>query len=161
MSEIRNKPAALAPVIKSIFVDLPVDAAFTLFTAGFDSWWPLLTHSTGEEDAIECVLESRAGGRIYEVLKDGRQVDWGMVLDWDAPRKLAFSWHPGRMPETAQRVELTFQPEGGGTRVELVHSGWERLGDQAQARHEEYDQGWDFVLGQYVQQASTGGTTFL
>jgi hypothetical protein len=34
--------------------------------------------------------------------------------------------------------------------VELVHTGWETLGDEAQSGREGYDFGWDFVLANYI-----------
>ena len=154
MREPQFSQEVLSPLMKSIQVPLVVEAAFRLFTEGFGSWWPLLTHSVGEEDAETCILERRVGGRIYEVLKDQSQFDWGVVLDWEPPRRLAFTWHPGRTPDTAQQVEVTFTPTAGGTQVVLTHTGWEHLGERAQSVRENYVTGWDYVLGKYIQMAS-------
>jgi hypothetical protein len=133
-----------------VFVSLPVQAAFELFTAGIGQWWPLLSHSVGKDQAETCIMEGRVGGRIYEVLKDKRQFDWGQVLIWEPPNQVAFTWHPGRQPDTAQHVKVTFHPVDGGARVELVHAGWEALGENAGASWENYDTGWDYVLGKYI-----------
>jgi hypothetical protein len=47
-------------------------------------------------------------------------------------------------------VEVTFTAASPGvTVVELVHTGWERRPDGADARSN-YDSGWDVVLGRYV-----------
>jgi len=140
----------LAPVRKSIQVKLSIDAAFRLFTEGITRWWPLKTHSVGEDEALSCTFEGHPGGRIYETLKDGKQWEWGRVLDWDPPASVSFSWYPGRADDTGQKVDVTFKTVPGGTRVELVHSGWETLGERAREYREGYVTGWDYVLGQFI-----------
>jgi hypothetical protein len=148
MSE--HQAIKIEPVEKQIKVSLNQEAAFRLFTEGFNKWWPLATHSVGEEKAETCVFEGHAGGRIYETMKDGSQSEWGKVLAWEPFEKVAFTWYPGRTPDTAQEVTVTFREISGGTQVELVHTGWEILGDKAQTGREGYDFGWDFVLANYI-----------
>lgn len=140
----------IEPVRKEIKVSLPMQKAFELFTAGIGKWWPLLTHSVGQEQAETCFFEGWVGGRIVEVLKDGNESEWGRVLTWDPFHKVSFYWYPGRTPDTAQEVTVTFSEIPGGSRVELVHVGWETLGMAAQARRDGYDTGWDYVLAKYV-----------
>jgi uncharacterized protein YndB with AHSA1/START domain len=144
----------LSPVKKSIQVKLSVEAAFRLFTEGISKWWPLKTHSVGEEEAASCTFEGQVGGRIYETLRDGTQSEWGRVLAWDPPSSVSFSWYPGRADDTAGKVEVLFTAVPGGTRLDLVHSGWERLGERAPVLREGYVTGWDFVLGKFVEQAA-------
>jgi hypothetical protein len=144
----------IEPLRKQLKVSLPIHQAFQLFTAGIGTWWPLLTHSVGEEQAQTCYFEGWVGGRIVEVLKDGTQSEWGRVLVWDASRKVSFHWYPGRAPDTAQEVTVTFSELPGGTLVELVHVGWEALGAEAQSRRDGYDTGWDFVLAKYIIEAA-------
>ena len=144
----------IEPVRKQLQVALPTEQAFELFTAGMGTWWPLLTHSVGAEQAETCFLEGWVGGRIVEVLKDGSQAEWGRVLVWEPFHKISFSWYPGRGPDTAQEVTVTFRENPGGTLVELVHVGWETLGKVAQERRNEYVMGWDFVLAKYMIEAS-------
>ena len=145
--------AVVSPVQKSITVRIPVEEAFSLFTDGIHTWWPLASHSIGEEQAESCVLEGRQGGRFYEVLKDGSEAEWGEVLAWEPPRRFVTTWHPGRERETAQELEVVFTAEGGGTRVDLTHNGWELLGERAEEARQGYDKGWDYVLGLYIDQA--------
>jgi uncharacterized protein YndB with AHSA1/START domain len=146
----------IEPVRKQLKVGLSVEQAFDLFTAGMGTWWPLPTHSVGEEQAETCYLEGWVGGRIVEVLKDGSQSEWGRVLAWEPPHKMTFSWYPGRAPDTAQEVAVTFSTIPSGTLVELVHIGWESLGSVAQARRDGYETGWDLVLAKYVTVAANG-----
>jgi hypothetical protein len=153
------QPVTIEPVRKQLKVGLSPEAAFRLFTEGIDKWWPLRTHSVGEDQAESCYFEGRVGGRIVEVLKDGSQSEWGRVLVWEPYKRVRFSWYPGRTPETAQEVTVTFvEREGGGTLVELVHTGWETLGERAQSGWAGYDVGWDFVLAKYIVRATEGET---
>ena len=133
---------------KSITVARPVEDAFRLYTEGIATWWPLRTHSVAGEEAETCVLEPRRGGRLYERTSAGEEHEWGTVLVWDPPHRLVHTWHPGRDEDSAQEIEIRFAPDGAGTRVELVHTGWEKLGDRAAAVFESYDSGWDYVLGE-------------
>jgi uncharacterized protein YndB with AHSA1/START domain len=126
--------------------------AFHYFTGDFDNWWPGETHSCiasaskGASAPAACIIEPRLGGRVYERGDDGKEYDWGVIEVWEPPSKLAFTWHPGRGPETAQRVEVEFSPDANGTRVVLTHTGWERLGETGAETREEYNSGWDVVF---------------
>ena len=62
-----------------------------------------------------------------------------------AAGRITFQWYPGRAPDTAQEVTVTFSERPGGALVELVHTGWEKFGDQTQAQRDNYDTGWDYV----------------
>ena len=138
---------------KTISVAQPPEVAFRVFTEEVGTWWPARTHSVGEERVSAVVLEGRVGGRFYERLDDGTEHDWGEITSWDPPERLGMTWHPGRGPETAQQLVIRFLAEGDGTRVEVEHSGWETLGDKAEATLASYDSesGWTGVLGQYAE----------
>ena len=136
----------IAPVRKTLTVPLPPEKAFQLFTTGIATWWPLATHSVGQSKAATVIMEGCAGGRFYERASDGKTATWGEVRVWDPPRRLVYSWHPGRPADTAQEVEIRFTPSGSSTRVELEHRGWEALGDSAAATRDNYDTGWNRVF---------------
>ena len=97
------------------------------------------------------VFEGRVGGRIVERARDGTECVWGTVTAWEPPRRVAFTWHPGQAPETAQDVEVRFEAEGELTRVQLVHTGFERLGSEAKKARRGYPIGWAYVLGLYAE----------
>ena len=145
----------IEPVRKQLKVSLSVPQAFELFTSGIGKWWPLLTHSVGEEQAETCFFEGWVGGRIVEVLKDGSQSEWGKVILWEPFHKVSFSWYPGRAADTAQEVTVTFSEGPAGALVELVHTGWESLGALARSRRDGYETGWDYVLEKYVMEAAS------
>jgi uncharacterized protein YndB with AHSA1/START domain len=141
--------AAPAPVVRQANVRLAPPEAFRLFTDRAAEWWPLVTHSVWGEDAATCRFEGQLGGRFFEIHRDGRECDWGRVLAWEPPRRVVFSFYPGRPEQEATEVEVTFEPQGTGTRLTLVHRGWEARGDQAQKFRDGYYEGWGLVLGEY------------
>ncbi len=125
-------------VRRSIVVEVPQKRAFTVFTEGMSTWWPLETHHIGEKDAEAAVVEPKAGGRWYERAADGTACEWGRVIEWEPPDRVIFGWHLG--PDwkydpdesRASEVEIRFIAEGPETtRVELEHRGFERIGEGA------------------------------
>ena len=118
----------------AITVDAPIERAFTVFTEGFDTWWPR-GHHIGTAEMAEALIEPRVGGRWHERGVDGSECEWGRVLAWDPPHHVALSWHlDGAFrydpdPAKASRVDVRFVVERDGvTRVELEHSGLDRHG---------------------------------
>ena len=138
---------------KSVVVECPVEHAFRVFTERIGDWWPVGSHSIFDEKRAAIVFEGSVGGRVYEVSAEGEEGPWGTVTAWDPPHGFAMTWHPGRGEETAQALDIRFSPEGTATRVELVHTGWERLGDRMAEVEGRYEEGWDLVLGRFVDAA--------
>jgi len=139
---------------KSVTVAVPVDEAFRVFTEEMETWWPLRTHAVDTENSDTVVMEGREGGRLFERGTSGEEQVWGIVQSWEPPQRVGYTWHPGRGEDTAQEVEVTFTPEGDGTRVELRHWGWEKLGDRLEEMIASYNEGWDLVLGRYAEAAN-------
>jgi uncharacterized protein YndB with AHSA1/START domain len=127
-----------------------------VFTQRIHSWWPLETHSvraTRDDRAPEELrLELREGGRFYEKTGD-EEASWGTVLDYDPPHRIVLEWHvnPDNPPT---EIEVTFAPDGDGTRVDLVHSGWERFETDETRSNYASENGWTTVLGSYVKAAT-------
>jgi uncharacterized protein YndB with AHSA1/START domain len=140
-------------VEKSVTVSVPVERAFEVFTAEIGTWWPLRTHAVDTERSETVVMEGRVGGRLYERTPSGEEHVWGTLVAWEPPNRIVYSWHPGRGEETAQEVEITFSPEGEGTRVDIRHYGWERLGDRLEETIASYNEGWDKVIAVYARAA--------
>jgi uncharacterized protein YndB with AHSA1/START domain len=139
----------------AIDVSVPVERAFGVFTDGIDRWWPR-THHIGDVPMAVVILESRAGGRWYEVGVDGSTCEWGLVLEWAPPSHLAMSWHlDGEFryqadASMASRVDVRFEPNGdGGTRVTLTHSGLDAHGDTWRRLRDQIATGWPTLLGRY------------
>lgn len=145
-----NAASPLPPIRRSISVSWSPEAAFRRFTEEFATWWPSRTHSIGGDRVKQIHFECRVGGQIIEELRDGRRFQWGRITAYDPPRRVAFTWHPSKHEDEAQDVEVSFYPEGTGTRVELVSSGWERLDAKARRERKGYDVGWGSVLSVYA-----------
>ena len=134
------------PVVKAVSVRVAPARAFDLFARDLARWWPIAQFHTGP-DPVGCALEPRVGGRVFERSADGRETSWGIVLAYDPPHRLAFSWVVGGLsPDEAQQIDIRFVQEGSGTKVELTHRGWEKLGERAAALREPYDRGWATLI---------------
>ncbi|HZM38986.1 MAG TPA: SRPBCC domain-containing protein [Acidimicrobiales bacterium] len=149
-------------MIEALRIDLEVDCppahAFATWTERFGQWWPHGHTVTGDPDAV--VLEPHAGGRIYERTHDGREVDWGEITAWEPPRRLAYLWHIRRDRLDATDVEITFTDRGDGTtRVEIIHSGWERLGDNGRTWRDANRGGWAGLLPVFIAACTSTTTT--
>lgn len=155
MMKQQVKHEQIEPIRKKLEVKLPAEDAFRLFTEGINKWWPLVTHSVWGEGAESCYFEGWVGGRIVEVSKHGEESEWGKVLVWEPYTRVSFQWYPDRTPETAQEVTVMFTETAGGSRLELIHTGWETLGEQALEKRNGYVTGWDFVLGKYLDAADS------
>ena len=144
------------PIQASVSVRRTPEDAFRIFTRDMGTWWPLDVHSIavdeldGRVKAESIVCEGREGGRIYEVMSDGAEGTWATILTWDPPHRVVLAWKPNLSHGPATELEVTFAPEEGGTRVELTHRGWERLGDVALRARESYGEGWRPVLERYA-----------
>ncbi len=77
---------------------------------------------------------------------EGEQ-DWGSVRAWEPPTRLLLDWQIGEASGT--EVEVTFTPEGPGSRVVLEHRGFGAAGPR-----ERYSSGWDVVLGTFAESVS-------
>lgn len=141
---------AIAPVTRSIHVKCDPETAFGVFTRELTSWWPLDTHAIHAGAVREVVWEERVGGEVFEIAEDGSRARWAEVTVWDPPHRFAIAWRVNPEARAATDIDLTFRPEEGGTRIELVHTGWERLGDDGPATRASYDDGWVTVLARYV-----------
>ncbi len=127
----------LEPVRKSIVVKASQEKAFRVFTTGIDSWWPR-THHIGKSPMKRVLIAEHTGGRCYTEQEDGSECDWGTVLAWEPPVRLAFAWQVTAKweyePELSRctEVEVRFTVLGERlTRVDLEHRGFERLGEAA------------------------------
>ena len=141
-------------ITKTVTVKATVEHAFRVFTEEIHTWWPLRTHAVDTETSDVVILEGRESGRLFERNPSGDEHTWGVVSTWDPPNRVGYTWYPGRGEETAQEVEVTFTPVAGGTRVDVRHWGWEKLGGGLEEIVADYTEGWDTVLGRYVEAAN-------
>jgi uncharacterized protein YndB with AHSA1/START domain len=144
----------IEPVRRTVVVDRPVEEAFRVFTEEIGKWWALDVHSLSLDrtgaPAETATMEGRVGGRLYERMSNGAEADWGRLHVWEPPHRVAFEWF---VTGTPTDVEVRFVSEGDATRVELVHSGFDRLED-AERRRNGYEEGWALGLQRYAEAVS-------
>jgi len=147
-------PKLPEPIRRSIGVPWNQHAAFERFTSRFGDWWPRYSHSIGGKRVKRLVFECRVGGLIYEEHHDGTRMLWGTVMAFDAPNRVAFTFHPSREESDAQLIEVRFLPDRVGTRVELTSSGWDKMGKSAQRAYGAYRLNWGAALDRFAERFS-------
>jgi uncharacterized protein YndB with AHSA1/START domain len=138
----------MEPLELDFTVSCPPERAFEVWAERTSMWWPH-GHSVSGEPGLTVTFEPRPGGRIYERAPDGAEHDWGEVLVWEPPHRLAYLWHLRFDRADATEVEVTFAAAGTGTAVTIVHRGWERLGAKGPERRERNRKGWAGVTHRY------------
>jgi uncharacterized protein YndB with AHSA1/START domain len=158
MTAPMTRTVAIAPVRKSIRVNVGQAHAFDVFTSEIGRWWPR-THTIGKAPMKTAVMEPHLGGRWYELSEDGSQADVGKILVWEPPQRFVVSWDLNSSwkpdPAVSSEVEVRFIADGpNATRVELEHRKFERLGAEAGASmRKDVDGGWPGMLEHFKQEA--------
>ena len=140
----------IEPLRLSYEIQCSPEHAFEVWTTRVSTWWPK-DHSVSGHPGTRVVLEPHRGGRIFERTPEGTEIDWGEITLWSPPRRLGYLWHIGRDRGAATDVELTFVDLGDGTtRLEIVHTGWERLGADGPASREANTNGWSSLVPSFI-----------
>lgn len=150
-------PQGTTPIRKSVSVPLTPGEAFTLWTEKMDRWWPLDTKGVsvgrGLDPSTVIRVEPRVGGQVVEELANGEDAVWGDILIWEPGQRFRMSWYPGRAADMPTEVEVTFTAENSGTRVDLVHSGFDAYASGAEVKSM-YNDGWDVLVGRLFAEAA-------
>jgi uncharacterized protein YndB with AHSA1/START domain/quinol monooxygenase YgiN len=148
--------ASTIAVRRTIVVDAPQEKCFETFV-NMTSWWPLATHTIGEAPARASIVQTRAGGRWYDVSKNGDENEIGKVLAYEPPDRILLSWEIScawkHDESVASEVEVRFVPESPTrTRIELEHRNLEVYGADAETARNTYesDGAWTYVLAQFA-----------
>ena len=144
----------IAPLRIAFDLDCSPDHAFETWTRKATAWWPP-EHTVSHERGASIVFEPRVGGRIFERTTRGEEIEWGQIVEWDPPRSLRYVWHIATDPANATDVVIAFRHAPRGTRVEIEHGGWDRLGEIGQAWRDTNQAGWDGVLPAYTEAVRT------
>ena len=117
--------------------------------------WAALTtaEGLGAWFGNEAMIDLRPGGPAQLRWHDGYVVDM-RVERVEEPVVFGFTWQLHEMPEDDPRrtyVEFTLEPDGAGTRLTVVESGFAQLPEDA--HHTAFDgntEGWAKELGELV-----------
>jgi uncharacterized protein YndB with AHSA1/START domain len=148
----------IAPVRKSVRVKASQAHAFNVFTSGLGRWWPL-DHGIGKTPRKAAVMETRLGGRWYELAEDGTQTNVGKIIIWEPPQRFVMTWDINSQwkPDTtiSSEVEVRFIADGANaTRVEVEHRKFEQMGAEAgEKMRKDVNGGWPGLLEIFKQKA--------
>jgi hypothetical protein len=137
-------------VSRSAVVAATPERAFEVFTEEIATWWPYETHSVEGSSDGTVVFETGPNGRVYEIMSTGEEAHWANVIAWDPPNRFVLEWKVDPNAIAPTEVEVRFMPDGDGTRVELEHRAFERLGEAAESTYESYSGGWPTVFQDFV-----------
>jgi len=154
-----NKPHDV--VCKELVINASQHRTFQAFTEQIDLWWPK-SHHIGKSEMKRAVLETKEGGRWYEIGADGSECDWGRVLVWSPPRKLILAWQITAEwrydPNFLTEVEVNFIEQGPDhTRLTLEHRNIEKFGVKAEEIWSAFDSdgGWTGILKAFANLAES------
>ena len=147
--EMRSGIEVIEPIRLEVTVRRTVEDAFSQFTGRMSEWWPTERFTFGPGRSHEVLMEPHVGGRLYERYKDGGEFTIGEVLAWEPPHHVVFTWRGRWAAPTEVSVKFT-AVEPSVTRVQLVHSAWERLGSIGLESRNQYLNGWPAVLAALV-----------
>jgi hypothetical protein len=142
-----------APIRKTLRVRASRERAFEVFVARMGDWWArdfsIGVKQFGSPQA-NVVVEPHVGGRWYETVESGEQCQWGRVLAWEPPARLALAWQLTREfrydPDFETTVEVTFTADGDYTEVLFEHRDLERYGEMTPEQFQGRDMGWTRIL---------------
>jgi hypothetical protein len=139
----------MEPIVVEFEVEVSPAHAFDVWTSRPTLWWPR-SHTVTQDPDLVVVFEPFPGGRIYERGPDGSEHEWGEILVWDPPARVGYLWHLFFDRSEATEITVTFTGTGTGSRVKLVQTGFERLGDEVgRDRRTRTSRAWIEVTGRY------------
>ncbi len=132
-------------VEKTIVIAAKPDRVWRAWTSEIARWWTK-PYFIDAERAAGLVIEPQIGGRFMEKWGDGGAgYLLGHVVEWLPPNRLAFTWTEKDWVGASTVVKVQFEPDGQGTRVTLVHEGFDRVPD-GEGQRSGYDAGWGDLL---------------
>jgi uncharacterized protein YndB with AHSA1/START domain len=140
---------------RDLLIEAPVERVWALITQAehLGTWF-------GDAGAD---IDLREGGDL-ELRWQEHGTSRGRIERVEEPTAFAFRWAPFKEPGGAEPVngnstlvEFTLAPEGDGTRLRLVETGFASLDastDQQTRNHESNSRGWSMELGELADYAT-------
>jgi uncharacterized protein YndB with AHSA1/START domain len=139
----------MSAVEQSIVVRVDPEDAFRAWTDRVALWWPPDHRISGDPDG-EMVMEAREGGRFFERTSDGRELDYGRVIECSPPERLRYAFFLGGGKDSPTSVIVTFTAIAEGTRVDVHHD----VGEMPQERFDQavtrFRGGWSKVAAAFT-----------
>jgi uncharacterized protein YndB with AHSA1/START domain len=118
--------------------------------------WAALTTAEGLAAWFgqQATIDLRPGGAAQMTWDSGDRADM-RIERVEEPTVFGFTWHIYGLPDDDPRrtyVEFTLEPDGAGTRLTVVETGFAQLPDDA--HHKAFDgntRGWASELGELVE----------
>jgi len=145
----------IEPLRFSFTVECSRQHAFDVWTQRTTSWWPK-DHTISNDSNARVTIEPFVGGRILESAPGGSEHEWGEIVEWQPPQRFAYHWYITSDASDATFVEIEFQDIDAGTRIDINHSGWERLGRGVEMRQLNQG-GWDAIIPHFVDACRSAG----
>jgi uncharacterized protein YndB with AHSA1/START domain len=146
--------------------DTPLDIEHSVdIDASPEKVWKFLTDPAWVPQWLGCMRYDKAVGHLFYMQQDAakREADdiegatRCRILALDEARCFAFSWYLPDTPET--EVHIVLESAGGGTRVTLTHTGWDKFDiDMIRPIRDALEGGWkSFVLPNLKRVAEAAG----
>jgi hypothetical protein len=149
----------LEPIVKSLVVPCPQQAAFEIFLHDIGTWWPLHRFSASMrrgQPARALRVDPRLGGTLVEIGLDGTEHLWGTLTALEPYDSFRMDFHIGQPASRASVLEVRFVALGEAhTRVELTQRGWEAFGKKAHWMRDGYDKGWAVIFDECYRAAAS------
>lgn len=121
-------------VVVTTVVATDAARAFSVFTEEVDGWWK--SGPRFRRVGATLRFEPGEGGRLIQTFPDGTEFEVGRIRVWKPGDRLVLSWRNQNFePDQVTEVDVRFETAGSGTRVTIVHRGWDSLPAGHEARH--------------------------
>lgn len=137
---------------RSITIDAPIDLVWVHLTQS-DRIAAWLMPNTFEPEAgarftMDCPPGIGSGAPVTCQIREIKPPAAGRA-------RLVYSWEIDQ-PEIETLLTIDLKEESGGTRLDLIHSGWDRLGPEDAHVRDRHEMGWDQLLAHRLVPLVTG-----
>ena len=136
----------MEPIRHQLVVACTPVEAFDAWVDHLGQWWPS-GYAPDPAGFRGAGIEPRVGGRVYLVDATLGEVEWGRVLAIARGALVVHTSTLGQDADHPSQLSVQFVPlDEGGTRVELVHGGW----DEGNALFRDKFTEWPLILDRYA-----------
>jgi hypothetical protein len=136
------------PIVATRRVAVSASVAFVAFTTRMGDWWdPRLTPDPPSYDGIR--VEPFVGGSVTLLHIERDPFPIGEVTEWEPGRRYAQTFTLALPEPTILRID--FVPDGDGTLVTLIHTGWGPGNSDHRSKFTE----WPQLLERYAEAAES------